>query len=156
MFCGYAECLFNHVLHRSTVASFYRDRRGHHLFAKQWTEDSQIKPVISDDAVEFASKNTLGPNVKWEGDHPNKLDSAHREYNNTSDRNVVIDYIAEKGITAENPMTVRQMGEVITRLHSVPFNVTVQQYVTQQVNSGAVIFGRSVGRGAAITYQPGD
>lgn len=112
----FVQYLFNHLLHKSTVSSLYRDRRGHHLFAKQWTEDSQIKPFVSDDAVEFASKNTLGPSIKWEGDHPNKFDGAHREYTNTSGKNVVIDYIAEKGITAESPMTVRQMSEVITRL----------------------------------------
>ncbi len=49
-------------------------------------------------------------------------------------------------------MNVKQMSELIQRLNSHPFNVSVQQYVNEQVKQGNVLIGRPMGRGAAIRY----
>lgn len=149
--------LFNHMLSRGQVAGEFR-KPGHHPFAKQWANDDFIGPRMSTEAVFHAGDTTIGPHIKWEGDHPNKYSNAtgHVEYNNGSGRQVVIDYISEKRITPENPMNVKQMGELIQRLNSHPFNVSVQQYVNEQVKQGNVLMGRSMGRGASIIYRSGE
>ena len=146
--------LFNHMLSKGQVAGEFR-KPGHHPFAKQWANDDYIGPRISEEAVFYAADHPIGGHIKWEGDHPNKWSNStgHPEYNNGSGKQMVIDYMKEKGITPENPMNVKQMSEVIQRLNSHPFNASVHQYVNEQVKQGNVLMGRSMGRGAAIRYS---
>jgi hypothetical protein len=135
--------LFNHVLSKLIVGELFK-KPGHHAFTRSWANDGEIKPYLSGEAVDFAGKNTMGENVKWEGEHPNRWSNTtgHPEYSNGSGRQMVLDYIAEKKITQENPMDIKQMAELMDRLKAHPFNVSVQNYINEQTNSGNMFIGR--------------
>lgn len=79
--------LFNHLLHKDSVRSLFGGARGHHPFAQQWA--NEYRELISEDALAVLSGSTIGGNVVWEGDHPNKWGAEHKAYNDYGGRKIV-------------------------------------------------------------------
>lgn len=57
--------------------TMYLVHRNWHIFAKQWA--NEFSNLISGDALAVFSSTTIGPDVIWEGDHPNRRLDAHKE-----------------------------------------------------------------------------
>jgi len=106
-------------------------------FALRATADKVVSNQSKLIYVVFSS-TTVGADVIWEGDHPNRYrqGNTHDEYNNGSGRAIVERYFAEKNITPANQLNVEQAYEVINRLEKVDFNRQVMDYVAQQRLSG--------------------
>ncbi|WP_246741468.1 RHS repeat-associated core domain-containing protein [Bradyrhizobium aeschynomenes] len=138
--------LFNHLLEKPELRRLYALAKGHHIFAKQWAHE--FRDLISTDALAVFSSTTIGGDVVWEGEHPNRYrtGNAHDEYNNSSGRETVQRYFAEKNITSANQMNVEQAHEVVERLKALDFNRQVMDYVAQQRLNGRINV-RSVTRG---------
>jgi len=145
--------LFNHMLHKGGVADLFRGARGHHPFAQQWA--NEYRNFISEDALAVLSGVTIGPDVIWEGDHPNKWGAEHKAYNDFGGRRIVQWFLMEKGITETNQLNVKQSYELIERLRRHDFNVKMQDYVDFQRANGRARMNR-VTRPRAGTGQPGD
>jgi RHS repeat-associated protein len=142
--------LYNHWFSKSDTAKMYRSRKGHHQFTKEWVDDPIIGKRLSPEAVDYAAyESNIGGHVKWEGNHPNKYshESGHIEYSKGSGRQTVLQYMEKNGITEANPMTKSQMVELVNKLSTHPFNISVQEYVRDQVRQGNVLMGRSAARG---------
>jgi RHS repeat-associated protein len=143
--------ILNHLFSKAEIAREARSKRGHHPFAVQWLDDAQIKPLISDEAALVAVDRTMGDFIKWEKGNPNRYanETGHPEYNKGSGRSMVMDYLSDprNGISSQTPMTAKQMHELIGKLQTHPFNISVQNYVNQQVEAGNVIMGRAMRRG---------
>lgn len=148
--------LFNHLLSKGGVRDLFGMSKGHHSFAKQWAWE--YRELISEDALAVLGGSTIGPNVIWEGDHPNRYpgdpQSGHRAYNEVGGRKIVDDFFAEKGITPTNQLNVKQSYELLDRLNRHDFNVKMQEYVDHQQSRGRV--NTRVIRPRGGTAQPGD
>jgi hypothetical protein len=60
---------------------------------------------------------------------------------------MALDWMKANGVSESNPMTRGQMERLITHLQTHPYNVSVQQFINEQVKQGNIIWGRSMGRG---------
>lgn len=150
---GAIKYLFNHMLHKGALADLFGMSRGHHSFAKQWAWE--YRELISADALSVLGGSTIGGDVKWEGDHPNKWGAEHKAYNDVGGRKIVEDFFAEKGVTATNQRDVKQSYELLDRLNRHDFNVKMQDYVDYQRANGRFNMNRVV-RPRGGTGQPGD
>ena len=150
---GAVQYLFNHLLHKGAVRDLFGMSKGHHPFAKQWA--NEYRDLISEDALAVLGGSTIGANVVWEGDHPNKWGVEHKAYNDVGGRKIVDDFFAEKGISPTNQLGVRQSYELVDRLKQHDFNVKMQQYVDFQRSNGRINMNR-VFRPRGGTGQPGD
>jgi hypothetical protein len=147
--------LFNHRMSKGDIGRAYREGRGgHHPFAKQWADDPEFRPLMTDDAVDAAGARTMGNYVRMSPSDPNnphvwstRDPINHVEYNNGSGRQMALDWMKANGVSESNPMTRGQMERLITHLQTHPYNVSVQQFINEQVKQGNIIWGRSMGRG---------
>lgn len=129
--------IYNHLLSKIEVRGLYGKARGHHPFAKQWAND--YADSIDIDALNVLSARTLGSEIKWEGNHPNKFPGeggAHYEYNNGSGRRVVERFLKENNISRENQLNVKQAYRLLENLERQKFNVDIQKYVDIQRQNG--------------------
>ncbi len=136
--------LVNHVFSKLDVARFY-SKPGHHPFAQAWA--NEFKELISPDALEFSSRQTIGSDIKWEKGHPNRWnnETGHPEYNTKSGRDIFLKYVSDNNITKDNPLTVKQAAELDAILRQHEFNKKVEDYAAQQRRLGKFNFGRSSG-----------
>ena len=144
------------MLHKGALADLFGSVRGHHSFAKQWAWE--YRELISEDALAVLSGSTIGPDVKWEGDHPNRWpgeNGEHKAYNDVGGRKIVDDFFRENGITSTNQLDVKQSYELLDRLNRHEFNVKMQDYVDFQRANGRLNPNRVI-RPRGGTGQPGD
>jgi hypothetical protein len=145
--------LFNHLLSKDSVRALFGSAKGHHPFAKQWA--NEYRELISEDALGVLGTNTIGHDVVWEGNHPNKWGSEHKSYNDVSGRRILENFFDEMGITPTNQLGTKQSYELLDRLNRHDFNVKMQDYVDVQRSSGRINMNR-VFRPRGGTGQPGD
>lgn len=146
--------LFNHVMSKAATREFFSLSRGHHPFAAQW--GAEYRAYISDDAIAFLGASTMGAEVRWEGDHPNKYpgeNGAHREYNEHTGRRAVLDFFERNGVSAERPLTLDQARQLDTELRRLEFNREMQKYIDVQRARGRFNL-RGIPKGG--TGQPQD
>ena len=118
---------------KAATRDFFSLKRGHHPFTAQW--GAEYRAYISDDAIAFLGASTIGPEVRWEGDHPNKYPGetgAHRDYNERTGRAAVLDFFERNGVSAERPLTLDQARQLDTELRRLEFNREMQKYVDVQ------------------------
>lgn len=132
--------LFNHWLSKGDIGRLFK-APGHHPFARQWAED--FRDFISEDAVDFLGKQTIGEHINWNRNDPNNPnrwsnETGHPDYNNSSGKALVRDFISDEKITKEKPMTVEQASKLDQLLRRHEFNRTMQDYVNQQTKAGNI------------------
>jgi hypothetical protein len=130
--------LFNQ-LSRQTIRSLYTTA-GHHPFTRQMAY--AFADVMTDEAVDYVSRRTIGENINWDRADPNNPnrwnnDTGHPQYNKDA-LELGRKFIADHGITKENPMTVKQATQLELQLRQHEFNRTLQDYVNQQTRAGNV------------------
>ena len=129
--------LFNHLLNKVAVRDLYSLSRGHHPFTAQWA--SEYRAYISEDALALLAASTMGAEVRWEGDHPNRYpgeEGAHKIYNETTGRAAVLDFFERNGVNVEHPLTVQQAAQLDTELRRLEFNREMQNYIDIQRSKG--------------------
>jgi RHS repeat-associated protein len=129
--------LFNHLMSKAATRNFFSLSRGHHPFTAQW--GAEYRAYVSDDAIAFLGASTMGAEVRWEGDHPNKYpgeNGAHKEYNEHTGRRAVLNFFERNGVSAERPLTLDQARQLDTELRRLEFNREMQKYIDVQRTRG--------------------
>jgi hypothetical protein len=120
--------------------------RGHHAalpqeLAHRW------KDFLSDEAIDYLAGQTIGSNIPHnDPNSPHKWNAAHQTYNPAVERELR-SFMSSKGISQDNPMTVRQAAEFEARIlqSNKPeirdFNQSIGRY------SNEVARTRGAGRG---------
>jgi hypothetical protein len=127
---------------------------GHHPFTKQLA--NHLENVMSADALDYASKQTIGPSVDMSGsDSKHKWDNkvGHPQYNQDALK-MGDDYVKEKGISEKNKMTRQQAAELNSRLMKHEYNKSVEQYADEQRSAGK--FRNNIFRGRGGSGQGQD
>ncbi len=130
--------LFN-ALSAKTIRSLFTTP-GHHPFTRQMA--IQFTDVMTDEAVDYVSRRTIGEHVNWDRADPNNPhkwsnEAGHPQYNKDA-LDIGNKYIEANGISKDNPMTVRQAAELGMKLRQHEYNRSVQDYTNQQMRSGNI------------------
>lgn len=130
--------LFN-ALSAKTIRSLFTTP-GHHPFTRQMA--IQFTDVMTDEAVDYVSRRTIGEHVNWDRADPNNPhkwsnEAGHPQYNKDA-LDIGNKYIEANGISKDNPMTVRQAAELEMKLRQHEYNRSVQDYTNQQMRSGNI------------------
>lgn len=124
-------------LSRGRIRYLFRSFKGHHPFTKQMA--NEFTSVMTDEAVEYVSRRTIGDDIEWDKGHPNRYlpETGHVEYNRDA-LEVGRNFIRDNNISKSNLMTVKQAAQLELELRRHQFNVTVQEYVNEQTRKGRV------------------
>lgn len=135
---GAFQYLFN-ALGAKTIRSLFTTP-GHHPFTRQMA--LQFTEVMTDEAVDYVSRRTIGEHVNWDRADPNNPhkwsnEAGHPKYNKDA-LDIGKKFIDANGISKDNPMTVRQAAELEMKLRQHEYNRSVQDYTNQQTRSGNI------------------
>ena len=142
--------LFNEMSARAIRSLF--TTAGHHPFTRQMA--IQFTDVMTDDAVDYVSRRTIGQNVNWDRADPSNPhkwsnETGHPQYNRDA-LDIGKKFIDANGISKDNPMTVKQAAELELKLRQHEYNRSVQDYANQQMRSGNIRWrGVTLGSGAS-------
>lgn len=136
--------LFNTLAHWQ-IKKLYKPARGHHPYTQEMAKE--FAEVMTDEAQNYVSQRTLGPNIHWDKGHPNRFvpETGHIQYNKDA-LAIGRKFIADEGITKANPMTAAQAARLESQLLRHEFNRKVQEYVNHQTKAGRVKL-RGISRG---------